>query len=103
MGSSTCPWQGTCSPRWADAPPDHPRDPDGPVGECRSVFASGLLPSPPMTTQCQYPNCRQVAATIVVIERDSVSIERFLCNSHRVHAQEIAKQHQGIGYRLRST
>jgi hypothetical protein len=55
-----------------------------------------------MTTQCQYPNCRQVVATIVVIEIPTGALERFVCITHRERAQAITKQHQGFAYRLRS-
>jgi len=56
-----------------------------------------------MTTQCQYPNCRQAAAAIVVIEIGPGALERFVCTTHRERAQAITKQHQGIAYRLRAT
>jgi hypothetical protein len=50
---------------------------------------------------CQYPNCREIVTTIVVIEREYAPITRRVCDAHVGQAQAIAEQHGGIAYRLR--
>ena len=54
------------------------------------------------TRPCDHPNCRQAATTIVLIERDHGSVIRRVCDSHSAQAQVIARQHEGIAYRLRT-
>lgn len=38
---------------------------------------------------------------VIVIERDRGSVRRRVCDRHCAQAQAIAKQHDGIAYRLR--
>jgi hypothetical protein len=54
------------------------------------------------TAPCDHPNCRQAATTIVLIERDHGSVRRRVCDTHRAQAQVIARQYDGIAYRLQS-
>jgi hypothetical protein len=60
-----------------------------------------------MTVACDYPNCREIATTVVVIELGRLAgpswIRRPLCDAHVEQAQAIAKQHDGIAYRLYPT
>jgi hypothetical protein len=58
-----------------------------------------------MVVACEYQNCREIATVVVVIElgvragRRSIRIP--LCGAHAEGAQAIAKQHDGVAYRLR--
>jgi hypothetical protein len=53
-----------------------------------------------MAAPCDYPNCREVATTVVVVELGRGSVERIVCSTHVEQAQTIAKQHGGFAYRL---
>ena len=57
-----------------------------------------------MSVACEYPNCRAIATTIIVIELGPLSgpssVERLVCSTHVEQAQAIAKQHDAIAYRL---
>jgi hypothetical protein len=53
-----------------------------------------------MDPACEYPNCREVATTVIVIEFGYGSIDRRVCSGHAAQAKTIAKQHDGIAYRL---
>ena len=55
-----------------------------------------------MTRPCDYPNCQQAATIIVLVERDHGSVIRRVRDIHSAQAQVIARQHDGIVYRLRS-
>jgi hypothetical protein len=56
-----------------------------------------------MPVVCDYPNCDEIATTIIVIQRERGSIRRRLCDIHCAQAQEIARQHDGIAYHLQPT
>ena len=72
---------------------------------------AGMTVSPELLTvpeaatgvACEYPDCREIATTVIVIERGRGSIRRLLCDTHSAQAQMIAKQHDGIAYRLYPT
>ena len=51
---------------------------------------------------CDYPNCQEAATIIVLIERDHGSVIRRVCDIHSARAQVIARQQDGVAYRLRS-
>ena len=53
-----------------------------------------------MIAACQYPNCREGATTMIVVERTHDSIKRRVCDTHAERAQAIAKLHEGIAYRV---
>jgi len=52
--------------------------------------------------RCDYPNCQQAATIFVLIESDRGSVKRRVCDTHSAQAQLIARQHDGIAYRLQS-
>ena len=54
-----------------------------------------------MAIACEYPNCRERAPLVVVIERDRSSVLVRICDAHAGRAQAIARQHDGIVYRIR--
>ena len=53
-----------------------------------------------MVVACEYPNCREIATVVIVIERGALagrrSIRIPLCDAHAEGAQAIAKQHDGV-------
>jgi hypothetical protein len=57
-----------------------------------------------MAVACDYPNCREIATMMLVIElgrrprRSSLRLP--LCDRHAEQAQAIAWQHDAIAYRL---
>jgi hypothetical protein len=53
-----------------------------------------------MRVTCEHPDCREIATTIIVIEFSYGSIERRVCSRHAERVKTIAKQHDGIAYRL---
>jgi hypothetical protein len=57
-----------------------------------------------MVVVCEYPNCREVATFMVTIELGLLTAHNSyrmpLCDGHAEQAQTIAKQHDGIAYRL---
>ena len=58
-----------------------------------------------MAVACEYPNCREIAAMVVVIKLGHRigrrPVEAPLCSVHVKQAQEIARLYGGIAYRLR--
>ena len=53
-----------------------------------------------MPGECEYPNCHAPVTMILVIEFGYGAIERRVCSRHAEQAKTIAKQHDGIAYRL---
>jgi hypothetical protein len=53
-----------------------------------------------MGVSCEYPDCRETATMVLVIEVGGRSVEVALCDAHAWRAQEIARRHGGIAYRL---
>ena len=49
----------------------------------------------------EYPNCRDVATSVVVIERDRSSVLVRVCGVPAGQAQAIARRHDGFAYRIR--
>jgi hypothetical protein len=58
-----------------------------------------------MTAACEYPNCRESATTVIVIELGRLAaprvVECLVCDTHLVRVKEITRQHDGIAYRVR--
>ena len=56
----------------------------------------------PTTAPYDHPNCRESATTVVRVERERGSVKIRVCDTHCAQAQVIARQHEGIAYRLQS-
>ena len=58
-----------------------------------------------MAVSCEYPNCCEIATMIVVVEIGRLAVHNSfrmpVCDTHAEQAPAIAKQFDGIAYRLR--